>query len=177
MKPNDIGILGENLVAQWLQAQGWEILHQRWRCRWGELDIIAQQPVGTNTSTDAIATPYLVFVEVKTRSQGNWDADGLLAIAAPKQAKLLHAAQLFLAQRADLAEFPCRFDVALVSYQPRERSHRIGKQTCCSPPVAAAQHQERQKPSSIGLGQAAEIAGYQLILQDYIQSAFDNFDF
>ncbi|HAX80139.1 MAG TPA: hypothetical protein DCY88_30965, partial [Cyanobacteria bacterium UBA11372] len=37
----DIGILGEDFVASWLQAQGWTILHRRWRCRWGELDIIA----------------------------------------------------------------------------------------------------------------------------------------
>jgi len=38
----DIGVLGEELVAQWLQSTGWVILH-RWRCRWGEIDIIASQ--------------------------------------------------------------------------------------------------------------------------------------
>lgn len=38
----DIGNAGEDLVAQWLQSQGWVILYRRWRCRWGEIDIIAQ---------------------------------------------------------------------------------------------------------------------------------------
>ena len=38
---NYIGNLGENLVSQWLEAQGWEILHRRWRCRYGEIDAIA----------------------------------------------------------------------------------------------------------------------------------------
>ncbi|TAE52754.1 MAG: YraN family protein [Oscillatoriales cyanobacterium] len=37
----DLGTLGENLVAQWLQQQGWEILHRQYHCRWGEIDIIA----------------------------------------------------------------------------------------------------------------------------------------
>ncbi|MGH8000502.1 MAG: YraN family protein [Brasilonema sp.] len=38
----DIGIAGEDLVAQWLQSNGWVILHRRWRYRNGEIDIIAQ---------------------------------------------------------------------------------------------------------------------------------------
>ena len=39
----DIGELGEQLVAGWLQTQDWVILHHRWRCRWGEIDLIAQR--------------------------------------------------------------------------------------------------------------------------------------
>ena len=38
----DIGIAGEDLVAEWLQSNGWVILHRRWRYRNGEIDIIAQ---------------------------------------------------------------------------------------------------------------------------------------
>ena len=38
----DIGVLGEDLVARWLQSSGWTILHRRWRCRWGELDLVAK---------------------------------------------------------------------------------------------------------------------------------------
>ncbi|MFN5065002.1 MAG: YraN family protein, partial [Aphanizomenon sp.] len=38
----DIGNIGEDLVAKWLQSTGWEILRRRFWCRWGEIDIIAQ---------------------------------------------------------------------------------------------------------------------------------------
>ncbi|RCJ18106.1 YraN family protein [Nostoc sp. ATCC 43529] len=36
------GHFGEDLVAQWLQSTGWLILHRRFSCRWGEIDIIAE---------------------------------------------------------------------------------------------------------------------------------------
>lgn len=103
----DIGVLGEDFIAQWLQSSGWEVLHRRWRCRWGEIDIIAR-----NLDT-------LAFVEVKTRSAGSWDAGGLLAITPQKQAKLWKTAQSFLATYQTFADYPCRFDVALVQCEKR----------------------------------------------------------
>lgn len=103
-----IGKLGEQLIATWLQSQGWQILHQRWRCRWGEIDLIATH-----------SQPYLqlAFVEVKTRSAGNWDEGGMLAVNADKQRKLYRSAQVFLTRYPQWAELPCRFDLALVSCQ------------------------------------------------------------
>lgn len=103
----DIGVLGEDFIAQWLQSSDWKILHRRWRCRWGEIDIIA-----TNLDT-------LAFIEVKTRSAGSWDAGGLLAITPQKQAKLWKTAQNFLATYQELADYACRFDVALVYCEKR----------------------------------------------------------
>jgi len=103
----DIGVLGEDFIAQWLQSSNWKILHRRWRCRWGEIDIIA-----TNLDT-------LAFVEVKTRSAGSWDAGGLLAITPQKQAKLWKTAQSFLATYQEFADYACRFDVALVYCKKR----------------------------------------------------------
>lgn len=173
--PN-LGLLGEQLVAQWLQSQGWVILHHRWRCRWGEIDLIAQLGErgdggdgetlrrgdggdGGNGSKISYGST-LAFVEVKTRSKGNWDADGLLAITPAKQAKLWQSAALFLAEHPDLANLPCRFDVALVN------SMRLPQRWLYDDSNAI------QIPT-IQLGQPVFVAGYQLILQEYILSAFD----
>jgi len=149
-RPAEIGILGENLVAQWLQGQGWQIIAQRWRCQHGEIDLIAQQ-------SDSLLT----FVEVKTRNPRNWDADGLLAISASKQIRLWQAAQLFLATHPELDNFLYRFDVALVRYQG----------DCLILPADRLPIDEK-----IVLGQAIALTGYQLSLQAYIESAFDNIE-
>jgi putative endonuclease len=102
----DTGKQGEEVVAQWLIARGGKVLHQRWRSKTGEIDII-----GLESDT-------LLFIEVKTRNRSNWDADGLLAITPQKQAKIVRTAQLFLLKYPHLAEQPCRFDVAIVRHQP-----------------------------------------------------------
>ncbi len=139
----NLGQLGEELVASWLQSQGWTILHHQWRCRWGEIDLIAQ-------------SSQLIFVEVKTRSQGNWDLDGLLAVNLKKQSKIGETAQYFLAEFPDLAEYPCRFDVALVRGQ--KLSDAKGIQTSLN--------------HKIELNQPIIKQGYQLTIINYIESAF-----
>jgi putative endonuclease len=96
------GQAGEDWVAEWLTQQGWQMIARRWRCPWGELDLVMQT---ANT---------LVFVEVKTRRQGNWDGDGAQAITPQKQERLRQAAALFLSHHPQWQTAPCRFDVALV---------------------------------------------------------------
>ncbi len=102
-----VGTLGEKRVQLWLEAQGWQILAQRWRCPWGELDLIAQPP----------GPPALVFIEVKTRSDRSWDHQGLTAITPQKQTKLSETAACFLGEFPRYSTWPCRFDLALVRYQ------------------------------------------------------------
>ncbi|MEQ9668258.1 YraN family protein [Coleofasciculus sp. G2-EDA-02] len=174
---NNKGQLGEQLVATWLQAQGWTILHHRWHCRWGEIDLIAYWDVeerenplsnlGRNPQLYPPTPPppnaeshILAFVEVKTRSRGNWDADGGLAITSSKQAKLWRTAELFLAEHPDLSDLPCRFDVALVRY------HRLCQS---SRPVAISDVLPTSAPQ---FGEPFTLGGYELILQNYIESAF-----
>ena len=112
MPDQELGRYGEQLVETWLLQQGWTILYRRWHCRWGELDIVAQ---GYNTQLGKLGSEMLAFVEVKTRSRGNWDLDGRLSITRTKQRKLWTSARLFLTRHPHLAQLPCRLDVALVS--------------------------------------------------------------
>jgi putative endonuclease len=163
----DIGNAGEDLVTQWLQSMGWIILHRQWRCRFGEIDIIAQlneEPrrmkqaeasdsvpnsfISTFVSTSTSLYPILAFVEVKTRSKGNLDLGGRSAIAFSKQEKLWYTAQMFLAHYPEKADYNCRFDVAIVCYQRALRKIN----------AEAAVKQE--------------VRGYDLILEEYIPGAF-----
>lgn len=193
----DIGVLGEDIVTQWLQSKGWIILHRRWRCRWGELDLVAKldsqqksqvtshklevridNPSFVSQSKNISSgswlltpdsSPLIAFVEVKTRSKGSWDAGGLLAITPQKQAKLWQAAQCFLTTYPDFADYSCRFDVALVSCQKL-----LNRQQSQSPKTALTKAEATDLSSlSIQLGQAIKFAGCQLVLQEYFPSAFD----
>ncbi|MEL7085211.1 MAG: YraN family protein [Cyanobacteria bacterium J06597_1] len=103
-----IGNLGEQLVCDRLQTLGWTIAARQWKCRWGELDIVA------------VRDSDLKFVEVKTRSHRNWDASGALAITPRKQRRLIRTAQVFLQQHPDYFSCNCIFDAALVSIGDRQ---------------------------------------------------------
>jgi putative endonuclease len=134
------------------------ILHRRWRYRQGEIDIIAEYDGQQETSTQkdlgkASSSPLLAFVEVKTRSQGNWDAGGRNALTKQKQTKLWHTALMFLAKYPEKADYPCRFDVAIVCYQPSQEL------------LGVTIAQEAIVTSSVG--------GHSLVLQEYIRAAFD----
>lgn len=153
-----IGILGEELVVDWLRLQEWQILHQRWHCRFGEIDVVAYSQ----------ALQCVTFVEVKTRSKGNWDEDGLLAITSGKQKKLWQTAQLFLVAYPDLAILPCRFDVALV------RCQSAPKKRAPSPNLGSPLFQKSQLPFPVEPNSPIirTIAGYRLTLHQYIHDAF-----
>lgn len=82
----EMGALGERLAAEHLNAQGLRVLTRNWRCRYGELDLIAEDP----------ATDVAVFVEVKTRSGDQFG--GLAeAVTAAKLRRLRRLAGLWLA--------------------------------------------------------------------------------
>ncbi|MEL7331006.1 MAG: YraN family protein [Cyanobacteria bacterium J06560_2] len=107
----DLGKYGEQLVCQWLMTKHCQVIHQRWHSRFGEIDIIAKGQSGAG----ALRTEVLAFIEVKTRSKGNWDANGLLAVTRAKQKKMRTTARYFLVRHPYLSDMPCRFDIALVS--------------------------------------------------------------
>ncbi|MEH2115533.1 YraN family protein [Nostoc sp.] len=164
----DIGHLGEDLVAQWLQSTDWIILHRRFSSRWGEIDIIAEyageaeeaEEAGEQGSRGAVRElrtqqSLLTFVEVKTRSSGSWDAGGRSAITLQKQAKIWRTAGIFLAQYPEKADYSCRFDVAIVYCQ------KIPKNL-----IGVTANQEALATLSV--------PGYKFKLQEYIPAAFDS---
>ena len=80
-----LGVLGEERAAQYLVSSGLRIVARNWRCRYGELDIVA---------ADADRT--VVFVEVKTRSGDGFG--GLPEAVTPvKVRRLRRLAGLWLA--------------------------------------------------------------------------------
>ncbi len=97
-----VGSVYEEKVAEWLARHGYRILERNFRCRLGEIDIIAQR--GRTIS----------FVEVKYRGSG---ACGVPAEAVDhrKQERISNVASYFLYQGKYPSDMPCRFDVAAVS--------------------------------------------------------------
>lgn len=95
------GNRGEAVVTRYLHRQGYTILEQQFRCRMGEIDLIARSPEGV-----------LCFVEVKTRANAVF-AEAREFVTRAKRQRLRAAAQYYLIGYAD-ADPLCRFDVAEV---------------------------------------------------------------
>lgn len=84
----EIGALGEQVAVRHLQGLGWLVLQRNWRCRYGELDLIAADG------------PTAVFVEVKTRTGDGFG--GLeYAVTPQKIRRIRRLAGLWLAGQDD----------------------------------------------------------------------------
>ncbi|MCL4799492.1 MAG: YraN family protein [Burkholderiales bacterium] len=94
------GRAAEALAARFLEARGLAIVARNYRCRRGEIDIVARD--GTT----------LVFVEVRLRSDAR-HGGAADSIDAHKRARVLAAARHYLARAPD-ADAPCRCDVVLL---------------------------------------------------------------
>jgi putative endonuclease len=94
------GLSAESQAAAVLTAKGFQILAQRFRTPYGEIDIVASQ-------RDLVA-----FVEVKARASLDEDA---YAVTPRQQARISNAAQVWLMAHPEHAEFELRFDVLLIA--------------------------------------------------------------
>ena len=103
-----LGVLGEELAARELTSRGYTIVERRYRTRYGEIDIVAED-AGT-----------LVFVEVRARATGEFGA-AAESVTDAKKRKVTAMAVDYLA-RHHVTNRPCRFDVvaidAALSEQP-----------------------------------------------------------
>jgi putative endonuclease len=95
---NRDGARAEDLCAELLRRAGLRVLARNWRCRHGEIDLVAEEG----------AT--LVFAEVRYR-RGQGFGGAAESVTAAKRARLLAAARLYLMRRPDA---DCRFDVLLL---------------------------------------------------------------
>ncbi|VEG43171.1 TIGR00252 family protein [Mycolicibacterium flavescens] len=82
----EIGALGEQLAVDHLRSSGLRVLERNWRCRYGELDVIAVD--------DSVRTA--VFVEVKTRTSDRFGGVEE-AVTPQKVRRLRRLAGLWLA--------------------------------------------------------------------------------
>jgi len=97
-----LGKLGEEMAAAYLQAKGYGLLVRNYRCRSGEIDIIAQDK------------NILVFIEVRCRSSDRFGYPQE-SILRGKQTKLRRAALEYL-QSTPGKPKPVRFDVLALMY-------------------------------------------------------------
>ncbi len=91
---------GEELALKFLKRSGYRIVERNYRCRYGEIDIIARDG------------EVLVFVEVKARTSGAFGLP-VESVDARKQRHIINASTEYLA-RNGLTDTPARFDVVSV---------------------------------------------------------------
>ncbi len=96
-----VGTVYEKAAGAYLEKQGYRILEYNFRCRSGEIDIIARDG------------EYLVFVEVKYRKDAG-SGNPLEAVDARKQRTISRTALYYCMKHGYGETTPCRFDVAAV---------------------------------------------------------------
>jgi putative endonuclease len=96
------GVLAEVLAAGWLNLKGYRIRERRFKCSYGEIDLIVEKG------------KTIIFVEVKARGTAEEAAE---AIQRPQRQRISRAANWYIARRlseADAARFGYRFDSILL---------------------------------------------------------------
>ena len=97
------GRWGEDQAAEYLRRKGFRVTDFNWKCRFGEIDLIAEDGV------------YLCFVEVKLRKTAAYGSAAAF-VDWHKQQRLRTAAELYLAGRP--TGLQPRFDVIEI-YAPQ----------------------------------------------------------
>ncbi len=97
-----VGKSGEDRVVAFLRSRGWSVIKRNYQCRYGEIDIIAENK------------EYIVFVEVKTRSMGSL-ASPAESVTYKKQQRIMLTARDYLSKT--LCDKQPRFDVAEVTVE------------------------------------------------------------
>jgi putative endonuclease len=102
----DFGCWGEQIAADFLKKQGFQIVSRNFCCPYGEIDLIAKEK------------DIWCFIEVKTRRTKSYGY-GFDSVTRIKQKHITKVAQYYLGQLA-LYEAPARFDVVSIDYVSAE---------------------------------------------------------
>lgn len=86
------GLRAEEVAAQWLMDQGYEIIERNWRTKWCEIDIIAKK------------NQRLYFIEVKYR-RTSAAGGGLSYITPGKLKQMTFAAEMWLSNQAERSDY------------------------------------------------------------------------
>lgn len=88
----------ERSAEKLLRSHGLSMVDRNFHCRAGEIDLIM------------LDQQHLVFVEVRLRSNQDYTS-ALESITRSKQTKIIRAAQFYLLNNPQYANYFCRFDV------------------------------------------------------------------
>ena len=111
MKRRDVGILGEKLAKDFLKKHGYHIWETNYRCREGEIDIIAKHE------------DFLVFIEVRTKKNLNFGSPEE-SITPAKMDKLRAVAAHYQQNHENLPP-SWRIDVVAVTLDQSNKISRI----------------------------------------------------
>ncbi len=111
MNRQETGKLGEKLAQKFLKKKGYRILETDFRCRMGEIDIVAQQK------------DYLVFVEVRTKSSLDFGTPEE-SITQSKKGKLIASALSYINTHQNLPPL-WRIDVVAIEVDQKGKTKRI----------------------------------------------------
>lgn len=97
-----VGNKGENIAESYLKQKGYKIIQKNYRCRFGEIDIIAKD-------NDTI-----VFAEVRTRRNDNFGSpqDSI----TPAKIEKISKTSLYFIQEKKLEGFSYRFDFIAITF-------------------------------------------------------------
>lgn len=93
-----LGYAGEVLAVRTLQEAGLTIIERNWRCKEGEIDIVAQE-MAPDYVRGGELSPWLVLVEVRTR-RGLAFGTALESITPRKAAKMRQVAHRYVQERS-----------------------------------------------------------------------------
>lgn len=101
MDKRKIGREKETTAVEFMQKNGYRILHRNYWCPFSELDIVAKEG------------EYLCFVEVKYRNT-DWYGGAEGTISMKKIRNICQCARYYMAKEKIPADIPIRFDVIFI---------------------------------------------------------------